>query len=129
MTELADRGLIWNRLTSQIDADKRTQRAGIVQRLLYCRIRQIEPLQNKVDAQHPLQPHRSTTRTRGFTQTHRRDQRTQASPRHHPLHLAQKTLPARRLAISLKIIHSKGLLAHRSKLQVACSNRSLLSQY
>jgi hypothetical protein len=46
-------------------------------------LRQIEPLLDKVDAQHPLKTHRPTTRTGRLTRIHRRDHGTQLRPGHH----------------------------------------------
>src|SRR5262249_51909929 len=54
MAEAAHRRLVGHRLAAEIDADKTAHRQRIVERLLHRRVRQLEPLLQEVDAQHPL---------------------------------------------------------------------------
>ena len=109
--EVEDRALVRYRLPSQIDTGKATHRAGLIQRFLRTWVRQVEPVLQEVDAQHPLQPHRWATVTRlgiiGLNQC------TKLIPRNHLVHLGQKLLPARRLAVALKIPGGECLLSHR----------------
>ncbi len=90
MPKLAHRGLIGRRFTAKINAHERAHRHRVVQRLLHRWVRQVEPLLQEVDAQHPLKPNRPTPRTLRL-RVHRIDQRYQPRPRHHPLHLPPGT--------------------------------------
>jgi hypothetical protein len=58
VTKAAHRGLVRHRLAPEIDPDKAPQRQRIVQRLLYRWVRQLEPLLQEIEAQHPLHPDR-----------------------------------------------------------------------
>src|SRR5207247_5616518 len=86
--ELAHRGLVRHRLTAQINAHELPHHPRVVQRLFYRRVRQVEPLLQKVNPQHALYSHRWPPVPRlGIM---RRHQRAQLAPRHHLLHLLQK---------------------------------------
>jgi hypothetical protein len=50
MPELADRGLIGHGFTAQINPDKLSQGAGVLQGLLDHRVRQVEPLLQAMEA-------------------------------------------------------------------------------
>src|ERR1035438_4023311 len=69
------------------------------------RVRQVEPLLQKVDRQHPLHPHRRPSMA-GFRIV-RLDQRTQLAPRHHLLHLLQKQRTLRLLPVPLRARHHR----------------------
>ena len=100
MAEATHRGLVRHPLAAEIDADKTAHRRRIIERLLYRRVRQIEPLLQEVDAQHPLDPNRRAAIARlGID---RLDQPAQRRPRNHPPHLGQKRRPPRRLGVPLK---------------------------
>src|SRR6516162_4232981 len=58
MAEAAYRGLVGHRLAAEVDPDKPPHRRRIVKRLLHRRVRQVEPLLQKIDAPHPLDPDR-----------------------------------------------------------------------
>ena len=75
------------------------------------RIRQGVPLLQEVDAQHPLQPNRTSAARARFWRLRivRRDHRTQLCPGHHPIHLRQEHVPTRRLAGLLE----SGVMLHR----------------
>src|SRR5207253_5211329 len=86
--ELAHRGLVRHRLTAQINAHELPHHPRVVQRLFYRRVRQVEPLLQKVNPQHALYSHRWPPVPRlGIM---RRHQPAQLAPRHHLLHLLQK---------------------------------------
>src|ERR1019366_6165457 len=57
VAELAHRRLIRHRLPPQIDVYESAQRPRFIQRFFHRRVRQVEPLLQKVKAQHPLHPH------------------------------------------------------------------------
>src|SRR6516162_3886696 len=110
MAEATHRGLVRHPLAAEIDADKTAHRRRIIERLLYRRVRQIEPLLQEVDAQHPLDPNRRAAIARlGID---RLDQPAQRQPRNHPLHLAQKRRPPRRLGVALKPHRRQSQLLH-----------------
>src|SRR5208283_4434796 len=69
------------------------------------RVRQVEPLLQKVHAQHPLQPYRGPP-VAGLGIV-RLDQRTQLAPRHHLLHLFQKQRALGLLGVPLKASHHR----------------------
>src|SRR6266851_2498974 len=58
MAELADGGFVRYRLAPKVNAHEAAHDRGIVQRLLHSRVRQVEPLLQKVNPQHPLHSHR-----------------------------------------------------------------------
>ena len=58
MTEAAHRSLTRHRLATEVDAIKMPHRLRIVERLFHCRVGQIEPVLQEIDAQHPLDPDR-----------------------------------------------------------------------
>ena len=58
MAELAHRRLVRHRLAAQIDLRKSPPHRRVVQSFLHRRVRQVEPLLQKIDAQHALQTHR-----------------------------------------------------------------------
>src|SRR5207248_5848104 len=89
-----------HRLAAQIDTDKAAHRRRIVERFLRRRVRQIEPLLQEIDAQHPLDPDRRPAIAR--LRIEWLDHRTQRRPRHHPLHLGKKRCPPRRLGVAVK---------------------------
>src|SRR5262249_21950981 len=84
----------------EIDPDEIAHCPRIVERFLDRRVRQVEPLLQKVYSQHPLDPDWRTAVAR--LRIKRLDQPTQRRPRHYPLHLGQKRCPPRRLGIALK---------------------------
>ena len=111
--ELAHRGLVRHRLRSQINPHKLAQRRRVVQRLFHRRVRQIEPLLQKINPQHLLQFFRPPPVAR--LRIVRLDQRAQLRPWHHLLHLFQKHRPPRLLRVPLESRHHRQcpLLAQR----------------
>ena len=55
VAEAAHRRLVGDRLAPQVDVDEATHRQRVVEGLLERQVRQVEPVLEKVDAQHPLQ--------------------------------------------------------------------------
>src|ERR1700730_10135835 len=91
MAEAADGRLVRRRSDAEVYTHEPAQRGRFVQRLFHPRIRQVDPLLNKVRPQHDRQAHRlpSVARLR-VVRTH---QRLQRRLRNHTLHLLQKQLP------------------------------------
>ena len=56
MPEFADRGLVRYRLGAKVDADEPAHRPRVVQRLCHRPIRQIEPVLQKMNPEHPFHP-------------------------------------------------------------------------
>ena len=111
MTEVQNRRLVRRCRTTQIDARKPPQRRRIVQPFFGARIRQVEPVLQKVNPQQDAQPHRRTTVARlGVMRLY---QRLQLRPRHDPVHLFQKRLSPGLLPISLEAsLRSQSKLPH-----------------
>ena len=60
VAEAAHRRLVRYRLAAEVDADETAHGQRIVERLFHCRVRQVEPLLQEIDAQHPLHANRRT---------------------------------------------------------------------
>ena len=112
MPEPAHCGFVRHGFAPQVNADEGPHGSRFVERLFHCRVGQIEPLLQEVDAQQALQSYRWTTLAR--VRIHRLDQRAQFRPGHDPVHLAQKCRAARRLRVALKPSGAKCHLFHRS---------------
>jgi hypothetical protein len=110
MAEAAHRGLIGYRHLAKADARKPAHRHRVVEGFLHARIREIEPLLQKVHPQHHLKLLRRTAIT--GLRIHRRNQRAQISPRYDAVHLRQKLLPTGGLAVPLEARAQRHLLAH-----------------
>ena len=87
------------------------------------RVRQVEPLLQEIEAQHPLHPDRRAAIARLGIE--RLDQRAQRRPRHHPLHLGQKRCPPRRLGVALKTHCRQRQLLHPPTLRTDPSRPAL----
>ena len=105
VTELADRRFVRRRFGHEIETHKADHRAAVVEHLFHRRIRQIEPLLQKINPKHPLQTDRRTTVARH--RIIRSDHRDQLLPRYNGLHLLQKPLAARRSMQTFKRIRRK----------------------
>src|SRR5438105_7052168 len=117
MTEAAHRRLVGHRLAAEVDVDKMPHGRRIVERLFHRRVRQIEPLLQEIDPQHPLDPDRRAAIARlGIEWL---DQRAQRRPRHNALHLGKKRCPPRRLGVALKPHRRQRQLLHPP---TQCSN-------
>jgi hypothetical protein len=100
VTEPAHRRLIRRGLLRQVHTGKCAHRQRVVQRLFHRRVRQVEPVLEKVHSQDRFQIDRRAAIAR--LRVHRLDQCTQLCPRHHGIHLRQKLCAARCLAVLLK---------------------------
>ena len=107
-----DRRLIRNVVPEQLNAGKTAHRLDVVERVFGLRVRQVEPVLHEVDAQHLL--HRLRLRAVTRLRVMRLDQRQKSRPWNHRVHLSQKTLAARDLALLLPGNRGKRGLAHRS---------------
>jgi hypothetical protein len=94
-----DRRLIGNIVSHQLNPGKATHRLDIVERILGLRIRQIEPVLHEIDPQHLL--HRLWLRAVTCFRVVRLDQRQQPRPGNHRVHLSEKSLAERDLALPL----------------------------
>src|SRR5277367_1415731 len=93
-----------------IPANRRST-SELIQSFFQARVRQVEPLLHKVEAQHPLQAHRRTAVLP--LRVMRLDKSSQPRPRYDPLHLLQKQLPPALPRILLEtILHRQCLLTH-----------------
>ena len=54
MAEFADRRLVWHRLIPKINAHQVPDRGVVIEAVLSLRVRQVEPLLQEGDAQHPF---------------------------------------------------------------------------
>src|SRR5712691_4643817 len=88
MTEVQDRRFIRHLVLAQLDPRKPAHRFAVVKRFFHARVRQVEPLLQKIDAQHLLQPQRWSP-IAGFRIVPL-DDFEQLGPGHYLLHLFQK---------------------------------------
>ena len=114
MAKLEQRGGIRYRFAAQIQAEKTPKRLAVVDGIFQRLVGQPKPLLQKVQAQHPLQADRRPTRTLARVGIIMGTQHLQQPrPRHHDLHLRQKTVPAGRLALGVILGLGEGdLLGH-----------------
>src|SRR6516165_7165975 len=111
MAEAAYRRFVRHWLAAEINADEIAHHQRIVECLFHRRVRQVEPLLQEIDPQHPLHPDRRAA-IAGFG-IERLDQPAQRRPRHHPFHLGQKYRPPRRLGVAFKTRRRQRQLLHR----------------
>lgn len=78
MPKVAARGLIRHGFHAEINPRTGPHRSRVVQGLLYGGLRQIEPLLEKINAPHPLQPHGAASRAVRL-RIHRLDHCTQTA--------------------------------------------------
>ena len=99
-TEAKNRGLVRRRGTAQINTRKTTQHRRLVEGVLRAGIGKIQPLLQKIDAQHDRQPYRLTAVAR--LRIVRFQQRFQFAPRNHRVHHVQKLFPTALPCVLLK---------------------------
>src|SRR5438876_595234 len=105
VAKLTSRGFVGHRFMAQINAHELPHHRRVVQRLFHCRVRQVEPLLQKINPQHPLHSYRRTSISRlGIVWL---NQRAQLAPRDHPFHFFQKYLSSRLFCVPLKTIHRR----------------------
>ena len=108
MTEAQDRRLVGNLVIVQLHASEAAHRLTVVDRVFSLRIRQIEPLLHEVNPKHPLKIMRLSAQLAQVVVG--LDQLQNPPPRDDPIHLRQKTLAARHLALSAPSRGCKRLL-------------------
>lgn len=92
MPEMEDGRLVGDRVLAQFDADEAPHGIAVVNGVLGRRVRQVVPVLEEVDAQHPLERHRPPPAgARGVV---RRDQRPQLDPGDHGVHLGEEQFAA-----------------------------------
>jgi hypothetical protein len=109
MAKPQDGAFVGKMVLPHVQSGKLTEHRRVVQRLFHGRVRQVEPLLQKVDAQHCFHRKRWTPT---FGTTRRRVWRNQAhklSPRHDQVHLVEELALARSLGLAFK---SSGAQAH-----------------
>lgn len=117
VAELADLGLIGRDFAPEIDPDKGTHGARIMERFFHRRVREVKPVPEEIDAKHPLKTHDRATGS-VVPGTKRLNPRAQRVPRHDPIHLVQDLLASCRFVALLESGFGEcGLLGtHRSVL-------------
>jgi len=110
VTELADRGLVRHGLLAQINPNEYPHGPGIVQGFLGSGVGEIEPVLQKIDAEHALNPHRPTTGTLRV-RIEGLDSFGELFPGNNGFHVLQKLLLAGLLTELFKAI-GQGLLLH-----------------
>ena len=85
---------------AQIDSGKAAQHGRLIEGFFHARVRQAEPLLQKVSPQHDRQAHRLPAVARLGVK--RLNQRQQLRPRNHLVHLVKKQLPLALAAMLLK---------------------------
>jgi len=118
MSELADRGLVRCGFTPMVDADEAPHGARVIQGFFHRRIGQIEPVLQKVDAQHAFQADRGAARTFRLW-VKRLDHFAQVTPGVNLLHSIEKLLPTGWLTVQLKTFFGEGALMLSVSLQLA----------
>ena len=111
MAEFTNGCLVRHRFPAEINTDEVAQGAGVVKSFLSSRIRQIEPVLEKVDSQHTFDADRAASRPLRIG-IERHNGLGQFLPGDDSFHLIQKLLFARFLAVLFKPGIRKGVLAH-----------------
>src|SRR4051812_33806196 len=84
VAKLTSRGFVRHRFMAQINAHELPHHCRVVQRLFHGRVRQVEPLLQKINPQHPLHSYRRTSISRlGIVWL---NQPAQLAPRDNPFH-------------------------------------------
>jgi len=111
MANLSDRGFVWHRFLAQINTEKTTHRSELIQRFFGAGIAEVEPVLQKIYPQHALRADRWSAVAGLWIE--QRNHGTQFLPRDRVIHLGQKQLVLRRLAVGFKRACCKGQLIHR----------------
>ena len=111
VAKLADGGFVGHRLTPQINARKLAHRHRFVQRLFHRRIREIEPVLQAVDSNHPLKLDGQAPIAR--LRIHRKHQGAKFVLRNHAIHLRQKLGSPCRLRVAFESRSGQCHLLHR----------------
>jgi len=112
MAEVENRGLVGRGAAAQIDSGKAPQHGRFVERILGAGIGEVEPVLQKIDAQHDRQAYRLTAFAR--LRIVRPNQCLQFRPRNDGFHRVQELFTAALAGILLKTrLAGKCYLAHR----------------
>ena len=118
VAKLADRRLVRSSLPAKVDADKCAHGTRVVKGLFYRRIGQVEPMLQKVDAQHAFYTNRRPAGPISLG-IERLDDIAKLPPRDNLVHLGEKTLPTGRFAVLFKGSFGESLLTHYIHLRAA----------
>lgn len=110
VTKVQDRGLVGQATACQRQPRKLPHRLTVVQRLFHRRIAQGKPLLHEMNPQHRFQ--RVGRASLFALRVHRLDQLDQAYPGNDLIHLREKLLASRQLALGTKLNVGKTQLAH-----------------
>ena len=110
--EVKNRGLVRDHVIIGAHPRKLAHRDRVVERFLRPGVRQVVPLLQAVDAEHPLHRQRRATAFVAALRIVRLDQRQKARPRHHPFHLGQEHFAPRLLALVKVARHRQRSLGH-----------------
>src|SRR5690606_33831679 len=111
MPKLAHRRLIRGGLSTKVDAYERAHRTGVVQSLFHRGVREVEPVLQEMNSQHPLKPNDRSARAIVLW-IERLDQGAQFTPWHYPVHVGEELLATSELAVRLEAGFREGPLAH-----------------
>src|SRR3989338_6080713 len=112
MAEFAHRGFIRRAYPSQINAHEFAHGQRVIERLFHRGVGKVEPVLDKVDAQHALKANRRASVS--CFGVNRFDQGAQGSPWHNAIHVRQERSASRRLGITVKAASRECCLFHRS---------------
>jgi hypothetical protein len=113
MAEARDRRLVGDHVLAQLHPGEAPHRLAVVDRILRLRVREVEPLLEEADPQHPLEIVRLAAHSRVRVVV-RHDQGQNPPPRDHGIHLRQEPLPPSHLALlAPRLRRKRPLLAHR----------------
>jgi hypothetical protein len=110
MAKLADRRLIRRRLIAKIDAGEIPHRGAVIEANFGLRVRYVESLLQKAEAQHPINPdRRAASFARGVMG---RNQGRERGSRKHKVHLGQKALSPCLLVGAIQAEAGEAFLLH-----------------
>ena len=121
MAELADGRLIRRRLSPEIDAYKLAQRLGIIKSFLRSRIREIEPVLQEVNSQHPLNADRASAGALRLG-IEGLDSFTQFLPGDDGFHFLKELFLASFLAVFLETAFRKRVLTHGERPEMSMTS-------
>lgn len=112
VAEAKNGALIGQMVFPYVQAGELTKHRCVVQSLFHCRVGQVEPLLQEVDAQHRLHGKRRASAFGSRRWRVRGDQRNQFGPWHHQVHLVEELALARPLGLALETTLAQAHLFH-----------------